>query len=53
MYKFVANLDKDEYEKFIKDYNNTPITQEYNWALVKNNWDNILFGLYKDRKSVV
>ena len=52
MYKFKTNINIDEYNDFINNYSMAPITQDYRWAKVKNNWDNILCGLYKDNKLI-
>lgn len=48
MYKFSDNVSICEYDKFIKNYDKAPITQDYRWADVKNNWENTICGLYKD-----
>lgn len=52
MYKFKIDIDKKEYNKFIENYSKAPITQDYRWALVKNNWESSLVGLYKDKNLV-
>ncbi len=52
MYKFSSNVSEKEYEIFIKNFYNTPITQDYRWASVKNNWDNIVCGLYNKDKLI-
>lgn len=52
MYVFKVDIGKKEYNKFIENYSMAPITQDYRWALVKNNWESSLVGLYKDKKLV-
>jgi len=52
MYEFKVDIDKKEYNKFIKNYSMAPITQDYRWANVKNDWQNTLCALYKDKKIV-
>jgi serine/alanine adding enzyme len=52
MYKFSSNISVDDYNKFISNYSMAPITQDYRWANVKNNWDNTICGLYKDNKLI-
>lgn len=52
MYRFDSNVKEEEYIKFIKAYNNTPITQELNWAKVKSNWGHTICGLYEDDELV-
>jgi len=48
MYKFKVNIDASEYDEFISNHSMVSIMQERGWAHVKNNWDNVLVGLYKD-----
>lgn len=52
MYKFVSNLEKKEYDKFVENYEMASFMQEYEWANIKDNWDNFHCGLYKDNKLV-
>jgi len=48
MYKFKINIDKEEYNKFLYGFSMAPITQDYRWANIKNNWSSLLCALYKD-----
>lgn len=48
MYKFKININVDEYEKFLYE-NNASFMQEKKWANVKNNWENILCGIYSNK----
>ncbi len=51
MYKFKTNINKDEYNKFVWQ-NNSNFMQEANWAKVKNNWQNIICGVYNNNKLI-
>ncbi len=52
MYTFTSEIKKDEYDKFVKNYSMASFMQDYNWANVKNNWDSIHCGLFKNKKLV-
>ena len=52
MYKFKVNIYKKEYDKFTSNFEYSSFMQESNWAQVKNNWDNILCGVYDSDKLV-
>ena len=52
MYTFTSNLEKKEYDKFVKNYSMASFMQEYEWANIKSNWDKFHCGLYKDKKLV-
>lgn len=52
MYEFKTDIDVLEYNKFISIYSMAPVTQDYRWAKVKDNWDSTLCALYKDKKIV-
>ncbi len=52
MYTFKDNIEEIEYNKFIENYSMCSFMQEYNWAKVKNNWQELHCGLYKDNKLV-
>lgn len=51
MYKFVENLDEKEYSDFLYQQD-ASFMQEKAWAKVKNNWDNIICGVYEKKKLV-
>lgn len=51
MYNFKTNIDEKEYNKFLYDHD-ASFMQEISWAKVKNNWDYITCGVYKDKKLV-
>ena len=52
MYNFKVDISINEYNKFISEFSMAPITQDYRWASVKNDWDNTLCALYKGDKIV-
>ena len=52
MYTFKTNIDEKEYNNFIKKYKYMNFMQEKSWANVKDNFDNILCGVYNDKKLV-
>ena len=52
MYTFKTNIDENEYNNFIKKYKYMNFMQEKSWANVKDNFDNILCGVYDDKKLV-
>ena len=52
MYSFTSNLNKKEYNDFIKNYSMASFMQEYNWANIKSEWNHFHCGLYKDDKLV-
>ena len=52
MYTFKTNINEKEYNKFISKFSYSNFMQEKSWANVKNNFDNILCGVYDDKKLV-
>ena len=52
MYTFKTNIDENEYNDFIKKYKYMNFMQEKSWANVKDNFNNILCGVYDDKKLV-
>lgn len=48
MYTFKTDIDRLEYDEFVAHQNIVSIMQESAWGKVKNNWTNVLSGLYKD-----
>lgn len=52
MYVFKDNISIKEYEDFYKKYSRAPIMQDYAWAKVKSNFEQLICGLYKDNKLV-
>lgn len=52
MYTFTSNLKKEEYDNFFKNYSMASFMQNYNWSKIKDNWESLHCGLYKDSKLV-
>lgn len=52
MYTFTSDLNKEEYDNFVDNYSMSSLTQSYNWANIKDNWDSFHCGLYKDNVLV-
>ena len=52
MYTFTSELNNKEYDKFVENYSMASFMQEYEWANIKDNWDNFHCGLYKENKLV-
>ena len=52
MYTFKINIEKKEYNNFVKKFKYTSFMQEINWAYVKENFKNILCGVYKNDKLI-
>ena len=46
------DIKEEEYNEFIKNYEYTSFMQEIAWAKVKNNWENILCGIYENKKLI-
>ena len=52
MYTFKENVNESEYNDFIKKYEFANFMQEISWTKVKDNFDSILCGVYKNEKLV-
>ena len=52
MYTFKTNIDEKKYTNFINKYTYANFMQEKAWANVKDNFDNILCGVYEKKKMV-
>ena len=52
MYNFKTNINEKEYDNFIKKFPYSNFMQEKSWAKVKNNFDNILCGIYEKNKII-
>ena len=52
MYTFKTNIDEKEYTNFINKYTYANFMQEKAWANVKDNFDNILCGVYEKKKLI-
>lgn len=51
-YKFKTNIDRNEFDEFVRAFPNTNFMQYSSWAKIKSSWESILVGLYKDDKLV-
>ncbi len=47
-YILKKNIDKTEYQTFIKESKNVSFMQSSNWAAVKDNWKSFRLGLYQN-----
>ena len=47
-YRFVNNISREAYDKFIEEYRMVSFTQKYAWSEVKSNWGHFHCGLYRD-----
>ena len=52
MYTFKTNIDEKQYTDFINKYKYANFMQEKAWANVKDNFDNILCGVYEKKKLI-
>ena len=52
MYKFKTNIDTKDYETYLKNCSNANFMQDYKWAKVKSNFNNILCGIYENDKLI-
>lgn len=48
MYTFKENISEQEFESFVASFSTAPIQQTLAWGKLKNNWQSVLCGLYKD-----
>ena len=51
-YLFFKNINQEEFDEFVKNHEYCNLLQSYNWAKVKNNWDHMYTGVYKDNVLV-
>lgn len=51
-YTFKENINPKEYQDFIQNFDTLSFMQEPEWGNVKNNWNSILCGVYKNDKLV-
>lgn len=52
MYNFKLDLDAREHDQFVKASPQVNLLQSSNWAKVKDNWNNLRVGFYKDEELV-
>lgn len=48
MYDFKMNIKKNEYDAFVKSHEYCNLLQSYDWSKIKNNWDHLYTGVYKE-----
>ncbi len=51
-YQFELNVNKKEFDAFIEKNSKVSFMQEYNWSIIKKEWNSFHAGLYKDNKLV-
>lgn len=47
-YLFFKDINREEFDEFVKKHEYCNLLQSYNWAKVKSNWDHMYTGVYKD-----
>ncbi len=52
-YKFVNDLNKKEFNTFVKNHEYCNLLQSYEWANIKSNWDHLYTGVYDKENKVV
>lgn len=50
--EFKTNINKDEFDKFVKTFPSTSFMQTSSWASVKSAWEHDLVGMYENNKLV-
>ena len=51
-YLFFKDINREEFDEFVKNHEYCNLLQSYNWAKVKNNWDYMYTGVYRDNELV-
>ena len=51
-YLFFKDINREEFDEFVKNHEYCNLLQSYNWAKVKNNWDHMYTGVYRDNELV-
>lgn len=51
-YQFKSNIDKKEFDEFVKNFSSTSFMQTTSWADVKKAWGHDFVGMYKENKLV-
>ncbi|MBB5183848.1 peptidoglycan bridge formation glycyltransferase FemA/FemB family protein [Catenisphaera adipataccumulans] len=52
-YRFVKDMNQEEYDGFVKNHQYCNLLQSYNWAKVKKNWDHLYTGVYNSSGRLV
>ena len=51
-YKFNSNINKDEFDLFVKSFDSSNFMQVSPWANVRSSWNSSLVGMYENDKLV-
>ncbi len=51
-YIFKSNINKDEFDLFVKSFDSTNFMQISPWANIKSSWNSDLVGMYENEKLV-
>lgn len=51
-YLFFKDINREEFDEFVEKHEYCNLLQSYNWAKVKNNWDHLYTGVYKNNELV-
>lgn len=51
-FEFKTNINKEEFDNFVKNFPSTSFMQTSSWAGVKGAWDNSLVGMYDGKQLV-
>lgn len=51
-YLFKSDIKQEEYNQFIKQFGTVSFMQEYDWASVKQDWNHLHCGMYRQEKLV-
>lgn len=52
-YKFVNDLNKKEFNTFVKNHEFCNLLQSYEWANIKSNWEHLYTGVYDEKNEVI
>lgn len=52
-YRFETNIKKEEFNHFVENHEYCNLLQSYEWASIKENWDHLHTGVYKDEELVL
>ena len=52
-YTFSTNINREEYDSFVKNHPYCNLLQSYSWASIKQNWDHIYTGIYNENNQLV
>ena len=52
-YTFSTNINREEYDTFVKQHPYCNLLQSYAWASIKQNWDSLYTGVYDENNKLV